>query len=245
MEETISLKEIFETLRKRLAVILLLTFLTTAISGLISYMFITPVYQSSTQILVNQSSENQQVDFNQVRTNVEMINTYRVIIKSDNILEKVQRNLNLDQTVDQLNQSIKVNSEQNSQVFTVSVEHSNPEMATTIANSLANTFKSEIKEIMKLNVNNVTILSKADMPTSPIKPSPIINMVIAFVVGLIVAVGIVLLLEYLDNTMKTEHDIEHQLNLPVLGVIAEMNEKQIHQSTQMSKARVGSERFEA
>ncbi|WP_349408723.1 YveK family protein [Pseudalkalibacillus sp. SCS-8] len=245
MEETISLKEIFETLKKRLAMILLITLVATAASGLISYMFLTPIYQSSTQILVNQSNENQQVDFNQVRTNVEMINTYRVIIKSDNILEKVQNKLDSNESVSQLDSMIQVNSEQNSQVFTVSVQHSDPEMAATIANTVASTFESEIKEIMKLNVSNVTILSKADTPMSPIKPNPMLNMAIAFVVGLMAGVGLAFLLEYLDNTVKTEQDIEKQLELPVLGVIAEMNEKQIQQSTHMSKVRAGSERFEA
>ncbi|MCF6138833.1 YveK family protein [Pseudalkalibacillus berkeleyi] len=244
MEETISLKELFDTLKKRFAMILLITVIAIAISGIISYMFLTPIYQSSTQILVNQSNEGQQnYDINQVRTNVEMINTYRVIIKSPTILEKVQQDLGLEESTSQLNNVVTVNSEQNSQVFTVSVQHAEPEMVAEIANSVASTFESEIKTIM--NVDNVKILSKAEVPISPIKPSPMLNMAIALVVGLMAGVGLAFLLEYIDNTIKNEQDIEKQLDLPVLGVIAEMNEKQIQQSNRMSKARVGSERFEA
>ena len=57
MEETISLKEIFEVLKKRLMLILLITLIATATSGVVSYFLLTPIYQTSTQILVNQKAE--------------------------------------------------------------------------------------------------------------------------------------------------------------------------------------------
>ena len=83
MEETISLKEIFEVLKKRLMLILLITLVATATSGVVSYFLLTPIYQTSTQILVNQKADSENAfDYNQVKTNVELINTYSVIIKS-------------------------------------------------------------------------------------------------------------------------------------------------------------------
>ncbi|WP_221567178.1 YveK family protein [Alkalihalobacillus sp. TS-13] len=246
MEETISLKEIFSTLQKRLKLILLITLVATAISGLVSYFLLTPIYQSSSQILVNQTTEQQTVDINQVRTNVEMINTYRVIIKSPTILEQVINELDLDMSVSQLTNSITVNSEQNSQVFSITVQHPEPSTAVDIVNTVGATFDDEIKDIM--NVNNVSILSSAEVPenTSPVNPKPILNMAIAFVVGLMAGIGLAFLLEYLDNTIKTEQDIENLLDLPVIGVVPEMNEEQFHQArSRVSKARVGSESFEA
>ena len=55
-----------------------------------------------------------------------------------------------------------------------------------------------------MSVDNVTVLSKAEVVEnqSPIKPRPMFNVAIAFVVGLMAAVGIAFLLEYLDNTVK-------------------------------------------
>ncbi|MGA4718500.1 YveK family protein [Fictibacillus nanhaiensis] len=220
MEETISLKDIFQTIKKRLFLIGLITIIAVAISGIISYFVLTPIYQSSTQILVNQSKNEQQVfDVNQVRTNVEMINTYSVIIKSPTILGKVAENLKLDKTTDQLNSQVTVNSEQNSQVFTITVEDPDPAMAVKIANNLADTFQKEIPEIM--SIDNVSVLSKAALKEnpSPINPKPFLNMAIALVVGLMAGVGLAFLFEYLDNTIKNEQDIEALLGLPVLGVI--------------------------
>lgn len=224
MEETISLQEIFAVLKKRLAMILLITVVATAISGLVSYFILTPIYQSSTQILVNQSEKEQSaVDVNQVRTNLELINTYNVIIKNSVILEKVITELNLEQSVNQLENQITVSNEQNSQVVAITVQDPNPAAAVDIANTVASVFQAEITNIM--NVDNVNILSEASLAEnpSPVKPSPMLNMAIAFVIGLMVGTGLAFLLDYLDNTLKTEQDIEQHLGLPVVGSIAFIN----------------------
>ena len=59
MEETISLKELFQTLKKRMSLIVLITAIAVMVSGIVSYFFITPIYQSSTQLLVNQAKSEQ------------------------------------------------------------------------------------------------------------------------------------------------------------------------------------------
>ncbi|WP_062198005.1 YveK family protein [Massilibacterium senegalense] len=225
MEETISLKEIFETLKERFQLIVFITLFAVLVTGVVTYFFITPVYQASTQILINQSQDSNQptLDVNQVRTNVELINTYSVIIKSPTILDKVNKELGLNMTSDELGAQLEVTSEQNSQVVNVVVNDTDPERAALIANTVAETFKNEISNIM--NVNNVNILSKAKAgeDPSPVKPKPLLNMAIGLVVGLMLAIGLAFLLEYLDNTIKTEDDIMKNLEAPVLGVIAKMD----------------------
>jgi len=224
MEETISLKELFLTLKKRLSLIIIITAIATATSGIVSYFLLTPIYQSSTQILVNQTkSEEQFFNYNEVQTNLQLINTYNVVIKSPAILDKVIEKENLDMTSVELNELVTVSSEQNSQVVNISVENEDAQKAADIANSIATTFQEEISTIM--NVDNVSILTQAQVGEnpSPIKPQPALNMAIALVVGLMAGVGIAFLLEYLDNTIKTEQDIENQLGLPVLGAITTIN----------------------
>lgn len=226
MEETISLRELFQTLKKRLSLIIIITILATTVSGLVSFFLLTPIYQTSTQLLVNQSGNNEQAMYNvnDIRTNLELINTYNVIIKSPRILELVQEELNLDRSVGSLNSQIQVSSQQNSQVLAITVQDENPAMAVNIANTVANVFQRELPEIM--NVDNVSVLAAAQLAEnpSPIKPRPALNMAIALVVGLMIGVGLAFLLEYLDNTIKTEQDVEKLLELPVLGAIPVMTE---------------------
>ncbi|MFE4350586.1 YveK family protein [Peribacillus butanolivorans] len=224
MEETISIKDIFQTLKKRWKLITLLTLIAALISGAISYFLLTPVYQSSTQILVNQKQSKNQIDSTQIRSNIDMINTYSVIIKSPAILEKVIDDLELEQSVDQLSQKITINSQENSQVFSLTVQDSNPSKVVEIANSVSGTFEKEIKDIM--NVDNVSILAKAEVKENPtpVKPSPLLNIAIAVVVGLMAGIGLAFLLEYMDNTIRDEKDIEKLLGLPLLGSIQKISQ---------------------
>jgi len=221
MEETISLKELFQTLRKRLWLIVLITAVATATSGIVSYFFLTPIFQSSTQILVNKaSSEQPMYNIGEIQTNLQLINTYSVIIKSPAILEKVREELSIERSTEELNEQIQVASEKDSQVFSVTVNDPDPAIAAEIANKTAEVFKEEIVKIMK--IDNVSILSEAEVKENqqPVKPKPLLNIAIAFVVGLMTGIGLAFLLEYLDNTIKTEQDIEKHLELPVIGAIA-------------------------
>lgn len=221
MKETISLREVFQILKKRLLFIIIITAIFTAISGIVSYFFLTPIYQSSTQILVNQAkSKNEVYSPNVVQTNLQLIDTYNVIIKSPAILDKVIEKENLEMTSGELDKLISVTNEQESQVVSITVQHEDPQKSKNIANAIATTFQKEIKSIM--NVDNVSILTKAGVG-SLIEPNLILNMVIALIAGLMIGVLIAFLLEFLDNTLKKDQDIEKQLGLPVLGAINIIN----------------------
>lgn len=237
MEETISLRELMETIRKRLNLIVLITLAAVLVSGIVSYFVITPIYQSSTQLLVNQAKSDQPiVNPGEIQTNLQLINTYNVIIKSPAILEQVNEDLKLGMTVGQLNEKITVQSEKDSQVVNVTVQDPDPNQAAEIANKVAAVFQQEIVDIM--NVDNVSILAEAEAgenPT-PVKPQPLLNIAIAFVVGLMAGVGVAFLLEYLDNTVKTEEDVEKILELPVLGAIATFEEQDMQRMSRAERS---------
>jgi capsular polysaccharide biosynthesis protein len=227
MEETISLRELFYTLRKRIWLIISITVIATLLSGIYSFYLATPIYSSSTQLLVNQEKNDQPMyNIGEIQTNLQLINTYNVIIKSPAILDLVAKELDLGQTSDELNQMITVGSEKDSQVLNITVQNPDAAVATDIANTTAKVFQNEIVKIM--NVDNVSILAKAKTKEnpSPIKPQPVLNIAIALVVGLMLGVGLSFLLEYLDNTIKSEMDVEKVLGLPVLGAIHTIGDKE-------------------
>lgn len=223
MEKNINFKELFQTLKKRLLLIIIITTILTSISVIISYFFLTPVYQSSTQILVNKPKDEKQLyNSNEVQTNLQLINTYNAIINSPAILDKVIKEENLKMSTGELNKLISVSSEKDSQVVNVTVQGKSPQQAKNIANAIATTFQSKIKSIM--NIDNVSILTKAKEGLL-IKPNPLLNIVIALVLGLAVGISVTFLIEYLDTTIKKEQDIEDKLGLPVLGAISIVNMK--------------------
>ncbi|MEH6889064.1 Wzz/FepE/Etk N-terminal domain-containing protein [Bacillus sp. JJ864] len=238
MEETISLKELFQVLRKRFAMILTITFGAAIISAIVSFFFMTPIYQSSTQILVNQKKqEGAMIQAGEVQTNIQLTNTYKVIIKSPVILDQVKEKLGLNITTQELSNKIEVANEKDSQVVTVKAQDKDPKVARDIANATAEIFKVEVAKIM--SVDNVTILSKAEVAEyqAPIKPQPMLNIMLALLVGLMASVGLVFLLEYLDNTIKKEEDVEKLLGLPVLGIVARMDEEEVGNKSRTASAK--------
>ena len=233
MEETISLEEIFAIIKKRLKLIISVTIVAAIIAAIISYFVLTPIYQSSTQFIVNQTKQdsgmqNMQIDQSTIRTNVELINTYNVIITSNAILDVVIENLNLAYSPGQLKEKINVSSEQNSQVVTVTVKDPNPYLATEIANETVTVFQELIPDIM--NVDNVKILTEAITPDnpSPVEPKPTLNIAIAIVLGLMIGVGLAFLLEYLDTKIHTDKDVE-ALGIPVIGTIYSIEQTDMRQ----------------
>ncbi len=241
MEETISLKEILDVLKKRMLLIISITIGAVFVSAMVTFFLLTPTYESSSQFIVNQSDTQEPngiYEGNDIQTNVELINTYNVIIKSPAILSEVIEEHGFNLTPEKLAKKIQVSNEENSQVVTVTVTDENPHVAADMANATVETFQAEIPSLM--NVDNVNILSPAAVAAdvSPVSPQPALNIAIAFVVGLMAGVGLAFLLEFLDNTIKTEDDIEHSLGLPVMGSISTIKESDVPARGRVPKAQV-------
>ncbi|WP_217586483.1 YveK family protein [Lentibacillus saliphilus] len=230
MEETISLQEIFVVIKKRLLLIISLVIGAGLIAAGISYFVLTPTYQSTSQFIVNQGQQDPtaQYNVNDIRTNLELISTYNVIIKSPAVLDDVVADLDLPYSSGVLGEKIQVSSEQNSQVVTVTATDPSSSMATEIANTVVEVFQEKIPVLMN-GVDNVSVLSEAKTAAdpTPVSPKPLLNIAIAIVLGGMVGVGLAFLLEYLDTTVKTEQDIEKHLKLPVLGIVTHVSESEL------------------
>ncbi|PMC37580.1 capsular biosynthesis protein [Bacillus sp. UMB0899] len=213
MEDGISLLELVDIIKKRLWLIIMITIVATTASGLVSYFLLTPVYQTSTELLVKPKTEQNVIVQNDVSLNSQIINTYTEIIKSPAVLEEVSNELNLNRD---LSSQITVTTKNESQILLVTVNDTDPVLAKDIANTVASVFQRELVNIM--NIDNVNILSKAE-DGKHVEPNPMLNMAIAFVVGLMIGVGLAFLLDYLDKTIKNEQDVERYLESPVLGSI--------------------------
>ena len=222
MEEIIDLKKMLTSIKQNKW--WLIGTIVFSLSTMIIYLrFIaTPVYQSSTQILVNQTEEKDSISQQQnVQTNLDLINTYNLIIKSPRILDEVQAKLGNAYSEDELNKAIQVSSAANSQIIDIKVENSSPQATVDIANTTASIFQKEIFSIMK--INNITILSTAKLEknSKPISPNKTILMIVSLISGLIIGLALIIVKSLLDRTIKGKADIE-LLEVTLLGSIGEM-----------------------
>ena len=223
MEEEIELRQYWEVLRKRWVIVLVLPLVAALTSGIISFFVMKPVYQASTTLIVGKKAAEsglaatQMLDNNVLQANLQLAKTYATIAQSRTVEQNVIKNLNLPLTVGGLDSLISINPVKTTEILEIQVTNTNPELAASIANSMAQEFSKAVIEIKK--VDSVSIVDTAVTPTNPVKPNKKLNILIAFVVGLMASVGLVFLLEYLDNTVKTSDDVEKLLGIPVLGVI--------------------------
>lgn len=218
MEEEISLVELFGILKKHIRVIILTTVLTAVLAAMYTLFLVTPKYQSSTEMLVTQSSsENAMVSQADINTSISLINTYSDIIRNEVILDPVIEELNLEMTSGQLRQNVSVNTQNNSQVFSIQVQDENPYQASEIANATANYFQEEIYEIM--SVDNVTIISTATPNVNPVSPNNMLNIVIGVLLGGMIGIGIIFIRELVDNTVKSKEQAEKITSWHNLGEV--------------------------
>ena len=222
MEEEIELRQYWEVLRKRWVIVIVLPLIAAITSGIISFYVIKPVYQASTTLIVGKKAEAgqaaaQMLDNSVLQANLQLAKTYATIAQSRTVEQNVIKDLNLALTVEGLNSMISINPVKTTEILEIQVTNTNPELAASIANSMSQEFSKAVIEIKK--VDSVSIVDKAVTPDKPVKPNKMLNILIAFVVGLMASVGLVFLLEYMDNTIKTSSDIEKLLGIPVLGVI--------------------------
>lgn len=186
-------------------------------SAAVNFYWLKPVYQASAQILIN---GRQTSNFTDIQTNLELINTYNVIMKSPIILNKVKDELNLSETAEDLKQKITVISENESQIVSISATDKDYSKAADIANTVAAVFQRDIGDIMGENAE-ISLVAKANPDHSPVPVSPNKKFNIALFTGfgLLFGAGLAFLLELLKNTVRNEEDIEKDLNVHVLGNI--------------------------
>lgn len=229
MEEEINLVELFKTLKKRAAFLINTVLVCILISAFYTFFITTAQYNSTTQILVNRTQTTELIQRSDIDTNVQLINTYKDIISGPIILDEVRENLDSTISHGELRDRISITSEDNSQVFSITVTDESPYNAANIANSIASVFQENLNDIM--NVDNVTIISEAIPNMTPTSPNHTINLMVGIFAGLILGLLLIFLLEFLDNTVKEEKFIIEELKWTNLGRVSEMSEDELENET--------------
>ena len=220
-EETIELRELLEILLKRKLLIIIMTVLCTVAGGAYSMFLITPMYQSETTMMVNGAKNMTDIasslDIGSINLSQKLVVTYGEIVKSRIVLEQTIDSLNLDMTYEQLLRKTTAQQVGGTEILKIAVQDEDPRQAARIANKISDVFVKEVMRILK--VNNVETIDKAIPIEKPVNVKTALNTAIAMILGLMMGVFTAFVLEYMDNTIKTENDVQKHLDLPVLGLI--------------------------
>lgn len=232
MEETISIVELIQMLKKKALLIIMTTIAGIGLAAGVTFFMLTPIYDSAAQLIVqNKQAEGTNLQ-NDINGNVMLINTYKDMIKGDIVIDAVQKELQKEYQFTYSNSELKdiieVEQAQNSQMFRIIAKSPEPRKAATIANVTAGIFQKKAEDV--LEVSKVTITSKGVVPSKAIFPNNKLNLLIGAVLGMMFGVGLAFLIELLDKTVKDERFIAESLDLPILGQVSEISKKDLFEN---------------
>lgn len=229
MEQTISIKQLFELLRKRMGLIVLGGLAGLLISGLLAFFILTPKYSSQAQLVVT-LPQTETTNANDVNTNLQMINTYKDIITGDLVTKEVSEKLSseyrLKMSADDLKETIKVEQNQNSQMFSIIATSTSPREAANISNTTAEIFKANAKDV--LNVDRISIISQAVASSDPVFPNKKLTLAAGLLIGIMLGVFLALTFELLDRTIKESKALTDEFGLTILGNVPELTQKELN-----------------
>ena len=221
-EQVISLSEVFEALKKRWIMIVAITLTATIISGVISFFVIAPVYEASTKVFIGkEESDDAAYNSSDINMYQQLLQTYAQAIKTKDLVNRAISGLSYDELeAKDIVDDLTVNPIASTQILEIKYKSKDAEESKDVLKGITDEFIVTAKELVPNG--NVRVIEEVELPEEPVSPNKKINIAIAFLLGLMVSVGLVVLLEYLDNTYKYKDQLEKDLGIPVLGAIPDI-----------------------
>ncbi len=184
----------------------------------ISKFVLHPVFDSTTKIYILNKEENQTVTYSDVQISTQLTQDYAELIKSRYVLEEVIQRLNLvDMDYEDLSEVLRVDTPSDTRIVAITARDEDPLMAMQIANCIREVASEHIESVMDIDAINVA--ETANVPTQKSGPSVLRWFVISGFLGA-VAVAFFAILEYLlDDTIKSNDDVERYLGLSTLALV--------------------------
>lgn len=220
MEEELNISSILELFKKWFLLILL--FVLIGLGLAIFYGYSSPIiYESTTTLYVEPQVNSSIVDYEGILTNSKMIKTYKQIIKSRKIVNKVIDNLKLDISYDQLIDMMTISAVSDTEMLSITVKSEYYQQATIIANELANVFIEQMK--IDMGIENIVVIDPAIDNLTPVEPNMIKLSLFGLIAGIIFGCIFAFILETMDNKIKNHDDVKKYLKIKTIGMIPNYN----------------------
>lgn len=217
-EIEIDLREICLLLFSKLWLIILTAVFTGAAAFGISVFLIQPTYDSTTKIYILNKQEENTVTYSDVQLGTQLTKDYAQLITSRLVLEKVIQELQLkDMDYEGMLRKVSVETPTDTRILSITVSDADPVLAMQIANSIRESAAQHIKNVMDIEAVNVA--ETANLPTQKASPSVMKWAAGGSAAGAFLVVAILLLVYFLDDTIKTSDDVEKYLGLSTLALI--------------------------
>lgn len=215
-EYQIDLLELFYKLKQKLWLIILITILAGGGTGVYSKYILTPEYTSTAMIYVL-SKETTMYSLTDLQVGTQLTKDYKIMVTSRPVLEKVVESLGLNMSYKELRKRISIANPTDTRILTLAVQDTDPNQAKAIVDKIALTASDYIGDIMEMDPPK--IIEEGEVPTVKTSPDVKKNAMMGAAAGivlicLVLSVGVIL-----DDTIRSEEDVEHYLGLSVLAAV--------------------------
>ena len=159
-----------------------------------------------------------------------LIQTFTALLQSDPVAREAADEADVERAPGVVQAATSARQVANTNLIRVSVTDRDPAVARALGNAVSDAFVSQIQSFEPRDAENaggevVSVYQRAGLPGAP-NPSPLLrNLVLAGLFGLLVAAGVVALLEVVDISLRSSEDVERRLELPVLGVVPALGDE--------------------
>lgn len=184
--------------------------------GVYTFFFVTPMYESTSTIYVL-SRRDSAINMSDLQIGTALTNDYIKVFEMWEVHEEVISDLNLPYTYDEIQGMLTVINDSNTRMLDITVTSPSAEEAAQIANQYAKVASQYIADTMAMD--KPSIMSAALVPTNPVSPNKTLNIMLGFIVGALIAMGIVTVRMIMDDKYKTAEDIRRYTGLVTLAVV--------------------------
>lgn len=235
-EMEIDLLELLMVMKKHLTAILLAGIVGLVIMFAYTSFLVTPLYSASSMMYVMPDNSNSNSStLSDMQVGQQLTSDYSSMIESRSFMEDVIKKLNLTIDYQQLLEKVEVTNPTSSRILQVTVNDPNPQTAADIANEVASVAETKLKEITGMQA--IKIYEEAAVPEKPSSPSLKKNCALGLLAGIVLAMAVITVLYLMDDTIKTEDDIEKYLGMTTLAVLPYNGKKQQRQAKKQKKQR--------
>ena len=215
----LDLKKTLTVLYSKIWTIVAVTLVFTMLFLIVNVCLITPKYTSTALLYVSNVSERKTsvVTSSDVAVSKQLVDTCVVILNSRTVLDKVAEQSSLGYSATKIKKMISAQSVSSTEVFRISVTHTDPREAQIVCDAILKVAPGEIKRVM--NAGAVSIIDYATLPLAPSSPNIPKNTILGAMLGAMLAIGIILLTQVFDSRIKNELELAESFDFPIIGVI--------------------------
>lgn len=215
-EMQIDLVELFYALKKRILIILLAMIIGGGLGIAYTKMVVTPIYSSTSSMFII-TGESTFTSLTDIELGSSLTQDYSELITSRTVMRMVIDELDLNMSYSALQSNISIENPTDTHILEITVKDTDPERAKELVDTVAEVSSEYIADQMEVTAPK--IIEKGVLPTSPINVSVRRTALLGALIGIALSAGIIILLTIMDDTIKTEGDVERYLDLPVLASV--------------------------